>query len=213
MTAEMSPLARTVSASLSLTNPDLPWLWQPLLRLLAQGSPVTTEQLASATGHSSHEVHQALAALPDTEYDDAGRIVGYGLTQRPTPHRFTVNGHQLYTWCALDTLIFPAVLSRTAQVESPCHATGTPVRLDAAPDGITNVEPATAVVSLVTPGQCTSVRTAFCNHVHFFASSEAAQGWLSEHPDATTLPISDAFELGHQLAQQRMIPDGPPGCC
>ncbi|MFC9644356.1 organomercurial lyase [Streptomyces mirabilis] len=42
---------------------------------------------------------------------------------------------------------FPAVLGHTAQVTSPCQATGDPVRLTATPDGPTNVEPSRLVRS------------------------------------------------------------------
>jgi hypothetical protein len=71
---------------------------------------------SAATGRTGHQVRQALARLPDTEYDETGRIIGYGITLDPTPHRFEVDGRRLYTWCALDTLIFPAVLCRAARV-------------------------------------------------------------------------------------------------
>lgn len=65
-------------------------------------------------------------------------------------------------------------------------------RLAVTPDGPTAVEPATAVVSLVAPDAPTSVRESFCNQVHFFASGDAAKGWLVEHPDARVLPVADA---------------------
>jgi alkylmercury lyase len=74
---------------------DRPWLWQPLLRLLARGEPVTACQLAGATGRSADQVRQALAALPDTEYDSLGRVVGSGITLNPTPHHFEVGGLRL----------------------------------------------------------------------------------------------------------------------
>ncbi|NHD15725.1 MULTISPECIES: organomercurial lyase MerB [Actinomycetes] len=214
MTTEQHPLAERLSDTVSsaLTEGGMAWLWPPLLRLLARGHPVTADELATATGHSTDEVRHALAALPDAEYDEHGRLVGYGLTQRATPHRFTVDGQQLYTWCALDTLLFPAVLDRPAEVESPCHTTTTPVRLTVEPDKVVDVEPADAVVSIVTPGQCTSVRSDFCDQVHFFASPEAAQPWLAEHPGATVLPVAEAFTLGHQLAEQHRSTD-TPDCC
>lgn len=190
-----------------------PWLWRPLLQLLATGRPVTTGQLATATSHTEDDVRHALAAMPDTEYDETGRIIGSGLTQRPTPHRFEVDGKQLYTWCALDTLVFPAVLGRTAHVESPCHATGTPIRLTAAPDGVTGLTPADAVVSIVTPDDMTSVRSAFCNHVHFFANPAAAQDWLTDHPGMTVLPVADAYQLGRPLTQNLLDGTTPESCC
>ncbi|WP_406011622.1 organomercurial lyase [Streptomyces sp. NBC_00637] len=46
-----------------------------------------------------------------------------------------------YTWCALDTLIFPGVLGVTAHVESPCQTTGILVRLTVAPACATVARP------------------------------------------------------------------------
>ncbi|MFI8412372.1 hypothetical protein ACIGB6_07815 [Paeniglutamicibacter gangotriensis] len=66
-----------------------PKLFVPLLRLLAEGEPVTIAELATASGRSEDTVRQGLAAVPDTEYDDEGRVIGLALTMRPTPHRFT----------------------------------------------------------------------------------------------------------------------------
>lgn len=83
-----------------LASPDTgiePALWLPLLHLLSQGDPVDIADLAAATGRTLPEVRAALASVPDTEYDGEGRIIGQGLTLRPTPHRFEVNGEQLYT--------------------------------------------------------------------------------------------------------------------
>ena len=92
------------------------------VRLLAMGAPVSTAQLADAAGVEVAELTSAPAAK-DIEYDDEGRIVGWGLTLIPTPHAFLVDGHQLYTWCAADTLLFPAIIGSRARVESRCPAT------------------------------------------------------------------------------------------
>lgn len=69
----------------------------PLLRLLASGDPVDVAALALASALPLDEVRRRLDAVPDTEYDDEGRIVGLGLTLRPTPHRMNVDGQELYT--------------------------------------------------------------------------------------------------------------------
>lgn len=174
-------------------------LLRPLLRLLAAGEPVTADQLAAATGRSTATIRHVLATMPDTEYDGQGRITGYGLTLNPTPHRYRTAGRTLYTWCALDTLVFPAVLGHTAQVSSPCRATGEPVRLTATPDGPTGVEPDTAVVSMVACQDPASVRTGFCNQIHFFARAQAAQDWLADHPGSRVLPVADAYTLQRPL--------------
>jgi alkylmercury lyase len=150
--------------------------------------------------------------MPDTEYDTEGRIVGYGLTFNPTPHRYETHGRTFYTWCALDTMVFPAILGESAQVTSPCRATGEPVRLTATPDGPTDLQPATAVVSLVAPDAPASVRSSFCNQIHFFVSAEAAKDWLGEHPDARVLPVADAYEAGRHLIDQITVM-GSADCC
>jgi alkylmercury lyase len=169
----------------------------PLMRLLVDGDPVTVEQLAAAAGRTLEEVRRGLAAVPDTEYDDQGRIIGQGLTLRPTPHRFTVAGEELYTWCALDTLIFPALLDRPARVESVSPVSGEPIRVTVDPaDGVTSVDPATAMVSLVNPEQITAIRSSFCNQVHYFTSPEDAAGWLAEHPGAEVVPVAEAYRIG-----------------
>jgi alkylmercury lyase len=179
------------------------WLVRPLQTLLAKGAE---------TGRPETEIRQALAAMPDTEYDAAGRIIGFGLTFNPTPHRYETNGRTFYTWCALDTLTFPAILGHTAQVTSPCRATGEPVRVTVTPEGSTSVEPPTAVVSLITPDAPTTIRTSFCNQVHFFASPEAARDWLSEHPNARVLPVTDAYEAGRPLIEQILAEGSSSNC-
>jgi alkylmercury lyase len=173
------------------------WLRQPLLELLADGEPVTAEQLAVATGEPAERVTEAISDLPGVETDEKGRVVGYGLTLRPTEDRFEIDGKQLYAWCAADTLIYPIQLGRSARVASRCHATGAPVRVTVTPSEVANVEPSTAVISIVAPDDVTDVRAAFCNHVHFFASRRAAAGWLDEHPEGIVVTVRDAFDLAY----------------
>jgi alkylmercury lyase len=210
MTADLSHLTER------LTDTEagaVPWLWQPLLGLLAQGNPVSAEELSAATGRSVTGVQQGLTAMPDTEYAADGRVLGHGLTLVPTAHRFEVAGRPLYTWCALDTLIFPTILGLPARVQSPCHTTGELVRLSVDESGVTGLDPQSAVVSLVDPEDLTSVRSAFCNQVHFFASSEAAQPWLDQHPGAAVVPVADAYELAKPLARSLLVVNAPKRCC
>jgi alkylmercury lyase len=171
----------------------------PLLRLLAAGEPVAATDLADAAGLTEVATRTALAATPETEYDDEGHIVGQGLTLRPTRHRFTVDGEELYTWCALDTLIFPVIIDRPATIESTSPTSGSTVRVTATPTGVTAVEPATAVMSLVNPEDLSSIRSSFCNQVHYFTSAEDAQPWLEAHPGGEILPVADAYRLATDL--------------
>lgn len=214
MSPDVEHLATELTNSLGGSAAELPWLWPALLGALAHGEPLTPDDLATATGRDLTEVRAGLTALSDTEYDKQGRIVGHGITLNPTPHQFQVEGRRLYTWCALDTLIFPAIIDRPAHITSSCHATGIPVRVEITPERVMSVEPADAVVSILTPAGGSPVRSAFCNHVHFFASPTAATPWLRTHPAASVLPVHDAFTLGQQLTHT-LLSDTAPGssCC
>lgn len=184
-------------------------LLRPLLRLLARGRPVGLDEVAEATGLPLEEVEALLKEMPDVE-TEAGRITGLGLTLHPTPHRVTVDGKALYAWCALDTLMFPALLGSDVRVESPCHATGGPVRLLVSAAKVRSVNPAGAVVSMVVPepGDAT-VREAFCCNVHFFRSARAASDWLATRPDALLLPVRDAYDVGRRQGEH-LVRDARP---
>jgi alkylmercury lyase len=186
-----------------------------MLRRLAEGEPLTLDTLASDTGQPVEAIRAELLRHGDIEYDQAGRIVGNGITLRPTPHRFEIDGRELYTWCALDTLVFPAMLGVCARVESPCRATGQAIHVDVEPDRISSVEPASAVVSIVPRPQSASIRASFCNHVHFFANVDVAQSWLAEHPDASIVPVADAQEQGRELIESLPAVGAscPDDCC
>ncbi len=172
-----------------------------LILLLAEGQPISLERIAVALKRSPDEVAATLRQLPSIEFDEHGNVVGAGVTLRPTPHRFSMNDRTMFTWCALDALMFPGLIGQPVQVESPCAATGIPVRVKVTPHGVEQIDPSEAVVSLVVPEVSADIRRSFCCYVNFFSSDEAASQWLSEHPGATTLPVREAYQLGQRLAQ------------
>jgi alkylmercury lyase len=137
-------------------------------------------------------------------------LVGFGLSLRPTEHRYTVAGRTLYTWCATDTLLFTVILGQPALAESICPATGQPIRLELRPDTVVSVEPPEAVVTQRHRGELVGdLRTDVCDHGHFFASPAAAATWSAEHPEGQVLGVPEAFdhsraaceELGWSTAQ------------
>jgi len=181
------------------TDGTRPW-YPVILRLLARGKPASPAQIAEAVGAPVEKVRERLGTMTDVETDDEGNLVGMGLTLRPTQHRFIVGGRQLYTWCALDTLMFPPLLGEAATVESPCRATGETVRVELGPEGVQRVTPPEAVVSIVVPEECCStIRGSFCNEVHFFRSREAAADWQREHQEAVIVTVEEGFTLGRLL--------------
>jgi alkylmercury lyase len=172
----------------------------PTLKWLARGKPASPEEIAASSGKSPEEVRAVLDRFPSAEWDEQGRVVGLGLTLQLTPHRLGLEDRTLFAWCALDALVFPALLGRPASIESPCRGTGELVHIEVTPAGIEAVEPPFAVVSIVAARDLTNFRRVSCNNAHFFSSPEAASRWLEKHPEATILSVEDAYRLGRLIA-------------
>jgi len=177
-------------------------LFVVLLRELSKGVPVSPAALALALDWPVGRVIAALEQAVSTEWDDDGNVVGYGLTLRETPHTFEVGGRHLYTWCAFDTLFFPALIDQTAYVTSRCAATGILVSLTVTPTAIEDIEPTGAAVSLILPQNTPDIRHAFCCHVHFFASAATGQRWAATSPGIEVVSVRDAFAVGRECAER-----------
>ncbi|MQA03327.1 MAG: organomercurial lyase MerB [Streptosporangiales bacterium] len=182
---------------------EMPAFFPALLRLVAKGEPVSLDELA-AEGHTPVEQLDGwLRAQPGTDWAPDGRLLGFGLTQRETPHRFTVDGRTLFAFCAADTLLFPAVLGRPASVESTCPATGRTVRLEVTQDAVASLDPETAAVTQAAlSGGSSDIRAQTCDLGHFYASAEAAASWRAEHPDGDVRPVREFHALGVEVERE-----------
>lgn len=211
--------ARATEATRKLTKPgglldygpDLSRLLVRLMRELAQGRPVPKErvdQIIADTGIDRDSAYRFLGEV--AERDAEGNVVGImGLSLNDTPHRFYVEGARMSTWCAADALFLPAVLDRTATVESDSPVSGEKVRLTVSQRGVEEVDPAGAVVSIpiVDPdaADMSSVEAiwgTFCHHIFFFASREEAVQWAVSRDDIEILSVDEAFELGRQVSSR-----------
>lgn len=187
-------LARLIRAQFGL--PDLVL---HLTRLLAAGDPVTVEQAAAAGGWSAAEVRAELARHPSTDWDKDGRIVGFGLTLRPTPHSFTTADRTVYAFCASDALTFPIIVGQPGVIRSTCPVTEQPVRVDVTPRAVVAVEPAAAVVSKIRPDHAVAdVRRDICALGNFMASPDVATDWLIRHPHGQVVPIAEDFDVNRK---------------
>jgi alkylmercury lyase len=174
-----------------------------MLRLLARGRPVDLTELAAESGQPAPDLERMLRAQPGTEWDDDGRLVGFGLSLRPTAHRYLLGGQTLYTWCATDTLFFTVILGTDAVAESTCPATGQPIRIKITPDAVTSVSPPGAVVSQRHRSDLVAnLRADVCDHGHFFASEDAASAWVAAHPDGEILSVIEAFDSSRTACEQ-----------
>jgi alkylmercury lyase len=191
-------------------GPERSRLLVRVLRTLALGHPVTSpdvEGLAHESGLAPAEAQAFLRQV--TERDAADRIIGVlGLSLGEHPHRFSVNGQRMSTWCAEDTLFLPALLGQTSGVESTSPVSREVVRLTIGPEGVQAVSPAGAVVSiaLVDPDQTAfqsveAIWMTFCRHVHFFASREEAARWAAGRRDIAILTPQEGYRIGRQLTE------------
>jgi alkylmercury lyase len=163
---------------------------------------VTAQQIAEETGHPLNTILDAFRQLREQgcEFDGDGSLVGMALTQKPTPHRFRVEGRDLYAWCALDTLFLPALLGQTAEVESACPITRRNITLTVTPEKIEACNPPEVALSIVTGECCTpGPQGDFCGQIFFFTSQDAAEAWIGERSGMEILSAADAFTLAHAV--------------
>lgn len=190
-------------------SPEVSRLLITMLREVAKGSPVNADrigQIAPKTGLSPDEAEAFLS--PERNAD--GNVIGLmGLTQNQAfGIKFTVDGVELRTWCALDSLFLPLLLNRPATVSALSALHREPVRFTVGPDGVKTQEPAAAVVSLVVPSvtarqgirRVEDIWMKFCHQIQFFTSpGEAGEwAWDKQNLELAQLSVPEAFELAKQ---------------
>ena len=178
-----------------------------LIRHIAKGQPMTAAHLATDIAMGEPAASAVLQQMSDVAYDGDGQVVGFGLSLVPTAHQFTINSQTLYTWCALDTFLYTALLGQPSEVVSHCPVTAGPITVSMTPEGVAELSPTASVISIVIPDGSISDcrRSAFCNHGHFFASADAGATWLNGRPNGIILSMNDAHRLGQLLAGHRLL--------
>lgn len=189
-----------------------------LLRELARGEPVAVDNFAHALGVSVESADTLVKASALTRLvltGDDGRIRGFmGLSVTETPHRMVVDGRSLSTWCAYDTLFLPALLDRTAHVETHDPMTGQAIRLTVSQRRIEEAEPAAAVASIVRPEawyveSAACVIASACYHMFFHVSRATGERWRLKSPETILLSLDEAFEFGSRSNAHRFGNDRP----
>ena len=177
-------------------------------RMLAEGEPVSPSLVAELLHLSKDSVMEALNHMGGVFFDDDGCIVGYlGLTPiHKMPFQFQVNGHNMFTWCAWDSLFIPPIIDKSVLVKTECPITNEEIQLTVTPDGVKDITPSTTVMSYIeteTDKIRSDVIQSFCHHVLFFSSEEAGEKWITEQEGKHFLmSIQDAYKLG-RIKNQR----------
>lgn len=170
------------------------------MQALAGAKPVSPQRLAEIWEMPLEQVRTILGqavASGRAQVNDQGNLVGGVLSLVPTHHRITMDGKQLYAWCAYDAIYAPGVVGKTARIDSKDPVTGDTIRLTITPAGVSRVRPEDTVVSVV--GAETDMRggpeSPRCSQMLFFASRESAERWLPDHPGVSILTVEEVFEI------------------
>jgi alkylmercury lyase len=208
--AMINDWAHQLAGATPTLDPEQQRIAQHIYHLIAAtAQPVTVAQIAESAGVVERRVEESLRSWPLVLWDDQDRVVGFwGIhAEQITPtHAIDLDGTRVYAWCAWDTLFITEILARQTQVASTDPENGMPVTLTVTPGGVTRVEPATTVVSLVLPedGLTGDAIQRFCHKVHFFTSPESSEAWIGGRPGLFTVTVDEAFELGRVTNGLRM---------
>ena len=180
-------------------------------RLLAQGTPVTNNQVAAAVDTTLDAVTGRFDEWPGVFRNQDEAIVGFqGLALGPLDPEYRLRSADSskvgYAWCAWDTLFLPTVLRQTLEVTASDGHTGETIRLHVGPDGVHLSERSEIVVSFAVPDAAwdADILTNFCHKVLFFANQDNADQWIATHSDELiTLSVEDAFEVGRRWIRAR----------
>jgi alkylmercury lyase len=208
-TAKLDEIIKRLGARRQ-TDPESISFQRILLKYMALGQPVTAEQIADETGHPLNTIQDAFRQLraQGCEFDGDSNLVGMILTQNPTPHRFRVDGRDLYAWCALDTLFLPALLGQTAEVESICPISRRNITLTVTPEKIEACSLPEVTLSIMTAECCApGPQGDFCGQIFFFASEDAAAAWIGGRSGMEILSVNDAFTLARAVYVDAVISD------
>ncbi len=138
---------------------------------------------------------EALAfATQKGELNSEGNLVGLlGLSITPTNHKLVINHQDFYTWCAADTLIFPALLNVSAFIKSTDPINGEAIEIAIETDEITHISPAETYISWVAQVDENDIRCSMCNRVHFFSSEKTARQWHTTNQDARIFSVEKYY--------------------
>lgn len=209
-TVELRDLAKR---ALRLAHP-LTAVEQHLLRegqrALVNGEPLTIDDLARLAEIPALEILNVLGQLPGfVHFDEKGRVVGLlGLSLQCSATRLDAVGRIVSTWCAWDSLFIPRLIGMKARIASHCPITKKLIQLVVGPEGVISTSAPDLRVSFLLASETdegSGVVGACCRHIHFLGSCQAADLWLSAHPEGFVLTLDEAWEVGRLLVDEFLL--------
>lgn len=172
---------------------------------VAGGFPIGRGELAAFLRLPLRNISQRLDELEAwgfIQIDKEEAVTGAaGLSLSPTRHRITVNGQELYTWCAEDAIGIPAALGWNAKISSSCGHCGSPITVYMAGREICEPCWTTSVRLWLSDVADGPICTETCPHILFFCRREHGERWVSEHPQVSgrLIKLDEAVEIGRRL--------------
>jgi len=164
-------------------------------KFMESSGPLTMKDFAELMGKEGHEALKF--AQNKGEINTKGELVGLlGLSIVPTNHELTMAGRKFYTWCAADSLIFPAILGEDAVIHSKDPMTGESIEIRVKNDRLLDISPKEAMISWVDEINEDDIRCSMCNRVHFFTTAATAANWHENNKDARIFKVEDYYASG-----------------
>ena len=179
-------------------------------RALVNGEPLTIDELGRLAAVLPLEVPKLLGQLPGfAQFDTVGRVVGLlGLSLQCSATRFDAAGRIVSTWCAWDSLFIPRVIGMRARIASHCPITKKLIQLVVGPDGVISTSSTDVRVSFLLDSETdngSGVVGACCRHIHYLGSRQAADLWISDHPEGFALTVDEAWEVGRLFVDEFLM--------
>lgn len=172
-----------------------------MLQLIAEDRPLTAEEVASVLGWPVEEVKPRFEEVLEygVAYDNDGNLTAAESSPDGVPLpiyrvRWLDTGKvAALPGCASDALSPVLSTGRRARIEAHCPTTGQPISVQVGPAGqFEGVEPPDAVaiaLGLQPDWHPRDWTRSDCATGLFFASAEAASGWLANHPGFIAVPM------------------------
>jgi alkylmercury lyase len=193
--------------------------WATIKLTQAGQRPVSLDQLATHVRLPAAETARLLHLTWQQRVDLRDGMIR--LDARPAgPRRYRVHagGRSVGAGrgCSVDMYLLALALGRPIHAEATCPATGTPITVDIAPEGVERIDPPTAVVAVadldadLTLGP-DRIDADVCAQQPFFASAQAASQWLADHPQGRLIPVrSFHTEARRLIARLEATPPATP---
>jgi len=152
------------------------------------------------------DVDEAIKTLQQNDmvvFDSSGEPIGaYPFTMEKREHKITVNGHLVYSMCALDSLAISSMYKLELEINSVCHISGEPVVIKQKGSEIinaTDVEDVYFGINWNAASANSCCADSLCTEMIFLKGESVANNWFNEnaeHREIFTLAEAVEFAAG-----------------